>query len=365
VHQRQRPNTMVYQELGTLGEGAYGAVFLVLNTLNATFAAMKRQDLDEDGSLPGHVIREASILRELDHPNIVKLLDVFVDQTNHAINFVHELCDMDLRAFMKLMGPFSRRGLRHGLRQCVDAVDFCHRRRVMHRDLKPQNILVNTANRHMKLADFGLSRYFSYVHQQFTHEVITLWYRGPEILLGTKLYSFAVDIWSLGCIAAEMATGAALFPGDSEIDTLFKIFRKLGTPTETSWPGVMNLPNFSTAFPFWKKAWPWSPNMVGEEALGNAGLDFLVYTLQCNPSSRPTSRRVRNHHLFRPITPELRAVVQRISGMTGNTSVSAVKAAPISLAAANVAPPTSPPRTLADKFLIGLASYLNLDADWI
>ncbi|CAN0014172.1 unnamed protein product [Bubo scandiacus] len=105
------------------------------------------------------------------------------------------------------------------------------------RDLKPQNLLIN-ADGAIKLADFGLARAFGVPVRTYTHEVVTLWYRAPEILLGCKYYSTAVDIWSLGCIFAEMITRRALFPGDSEIDQLFRIFRTLGTPDEAAWPGV-------------------------------------------------------------------------------------------------------------------------------
>ena len=104
----------------------------------------------------------------------------------------------------------------------------------------------------LKIADFGLARAFTLPVPQYTHEVVTVWYRPLEILLGSKLYSVPVDLWGVGCILAEMATGSPLFAGDSEIDTAFKIFQKLGTPTEACWPGVLAI-----LVPKSISIWPW------------------------------------------------------------------------------------------------------------
>lgn len=101
---------------------------------------------------------------------------------------------------------------------------FCHQRRVLHRDLKPQNLLIDN-NGNLKIADFGLARAFGIPVRAYTHEVVTLWYRAPEVLLGNPRYSCPVDIWSVGCIMAELITKKPLFQGDSEIDQLFRIFR--------------------------------------------------------------------------------------------------------------------------------------------
>lgn len=136
------------------------------------------------------------------------------------------------------------------LYQVLLGMDFCHSCGVMHRDLKPQNLLVS-GKTGLKLADFGLARAFMIPIRTYTHEVITLWYRAPEILLGQKAYSPAVDMWSIGTIFAEMVNRRPLWPGDSEIDELFRIFRTLGTPDETVWSGVSSLPDYMPSFPRW------------------------------------------------------------------------------------------------------------------
>lgn len=121
---------------------------------------------------------------------------------------------------------------------------------VMHRDLKPQNILV-ARDGGLKIADFGLARAFTPIVRALTVEVITRWYRAPEILLGSNMYTSCVDLWSVGCIVAEMYNKKAFFTGDSEIDQLHRIFRILGTPTAEMWPGINNLPFWRNTYPEW------------------------------------------------------------------------------------------------------------------
>lgn len=169
----------------------------------------------------------------------------------------------------------------------------------MHRDLKPQNLLIDSHGV-VKLADFGLARSYSLPIKTYTHEVVTLWYRAPEILLGQKQYSTSVDIWSAGCIFGEMAMKKPMFPGDSEIDEIFKIFRLHGTPTEETWPGVTKLRDFKTTFPKFKGV-ALSDATKGMDPLAQ---DLLSKLIALDPAKRISARLALQHVL----SPSLLAI---------------------------------------------------------
>lgn len=203
---------------------------------------------------------------------------------------------MDLKKYMDSLAAdkmLDSELVRSYLYQITNAMLFCHKRRVLHRDLKPQNLLINKDGI-IKLADFGLGRSFGIPVRNYTHEIVTLWYRAPEVLLGSPRYSCPVDIWSIGCIFAEMATRKPLFQGDSEIDQLFRMFRVLRTPTEEIWPGVTNMPDYKPTFPCW------TTNQL-EKQLKNMnaeGIDLLQKTLIYNPAERISAKAMLEHPYF-------------------------------------------------------------------
>jgi serine/threonine protein kinase len=167
---------------------------------------------------------------------------------------------------------------------------------VLHRDLKPQNLLINRENV-LKLADFGLARAFGIPVKNFTHEVVTLWYRAPDILMGSKDYNTSVDIWSVGCIFAEIVTKKPLFPGRNENDQLLKIFKIRGTPSADEWNGITELPEYKTDFPIYEKE-DLSNHVPG---LSADGLDLLLdVPLVCGP--QPACReKSREQRRFRQV----------------------------------------------------------------
>ncbi|XP_032945523.1 cyclin-dependent kinase 3 isoform X2 [Rhinolophus ferrumequinum] len=279
----------MFQKVEKIGEGTYGVVYKAKNKQTGQLVALKkiRLDLETEG-VPSTAIREISLLKELKHPNIVRLLDVMHNEKK--LYLVFEFLSQDLKKFMDST-PASEFPLH--LVKLLQGVNFCHSNRVIHRDLKPQNLLISELGA-IKLADFGLARTFGVPLRTYTHEVVTLWYRAPEILLGSKFYSTAVDVWSAGCIFAEMVTRRALFPGDSEIDQLFRIFRTLGTPSEATWPGVTQLPDYKGSFPKWtrKELEEIVPNLEPQ------GRDLLMQLLQYDPSQRISAKTALAHPYF-------------------------------------------------------------------
>ena len=249
----------------------------------------------EDEGVPSTAIREVSLLKMLDHPNVVKLFDVYCSPKKLFLIF--EFVDSDLKKFMKARNqPLTPEMVRSFAYQLVAGVDYCHANRIIHRDLKPQNLLIDSHG-NLKIADFGLARAFCIPIPKYTHEVVTVWYRCPEILLGCSRYAIAVDNWSVGCIIGELANNTPLFPGDSEIDTIFRIFRKLGTPSETNWPGLSQLPDFKDTFPKWRpRGLENIPGFV--QNLGALGIDLVNSFLIYSPTTRMSCRRALLHPFF-------------------------------------------------------------------
>ncbi|CAB3369212.1 Hypothetical predicted protein [Cloeon dipterum] len=283
-----------YVRMEKLGEGTYGVVYKARDIRTNQIVAMKKIRAEEDEGMPATAIREVSILRELTHANIVSLLDVLVEESKLYLVFEH--MSMDLRKFMdsKGKGSLPPELIKSFVYQMTLAILFCHKRRILHRDLKPQNLLVDAAGRIIKIADFGLGRAFGIPVRAYTHEVVTLWYRAPEILLGSTRYSCPVDMWSIACIFGEMANRKPLFQGDSEIDQLFRIFRILRTPNEDIWPGVSQLPDYKTTFPQWSQNTlaSYVPSMCAK------GIDLMQKMLAFNPMARMSAKVAVKHPYF-------------------------------------------------------------------
>lgn len=252
--------------------------------------------------------------QELKHKNIVRLYDVLHSEKKLTLVFEH--CDQDLKKYFdSLNGEIDMQVCRSFMLQLLRGLAFCHSRNVLHRDLKPQNLLINK-NGELKLADFGLARAFGIPVKCYSAEVVTLWYRPPDVLFGAKLYTTSIDMWSAGCIFAELAdAGRPLFPGSDVLDQLMKIFRVLGTPTEDTWPGVTHLSDY-VALPRKKinefnicsniiltrifhldfpAITSWSQIVP---RLNSKGRDLLQKLLICRPNQRISAEQAMQHPYF-------------------------------------------------------------------
>eukprot|EP00038_Savillea_parva_P020480 m.31475 g.31475 ORF g.31475 m.31475 type:complete len:299 (-) comp4805_c0_seq1:171-1067(-) len=282
-----------YQKTEKLGEGTYGTVYKAKVRGKNEYVAMKKIKVEaEDEGVPSTAIREISLLKELDHPTVVKLHEVI--HAEAKLYLVFEFLEFDLKKYMdSVQGMLDPMLVKSYMYQLLKGVSFCHSHRILHRDLKPQNLLIDSKG-NIKLADFGLARAFGIPVRTYTHEVVTLWYRAPEILLGAKQYACPVDMWSLGTIFVEMITKRPMLPGDSEIDELYRIFRVFGTPTEATWPGVSRLPDWKPTFPGWK-AKPFESFVPGLEPYG---VDLAIKTMIYEPAKRITAKSALNHPYF-------------------------------------------------------------------
>uniref|UniRef100_A0A8C7QE73 Cyclin dependent kinase 17 n=1 Tax=Oncorhynchus mykiss TaxID=8022 RepID=A0A8C7QE73_ONCMY len=240
-----------YIKLDKLGEGTYATVFKGRSKLTDNLVALKEIRLEHEEGAPCTAIREVSLLKDLKHANIVTLHDII--HTDKSLTLVFEYLDKDLKQYMDDCGNIlSMQNVKIFLFQILRGLSYCHRRKVLHRDLKPQNLLINERGE-LKLADFGLARAKSVPTKTYSNEVVTLWYRPPDVLLGSSEYSTQIDMWGVGCIFYEMAAGRPLFPGSTVEDELHLIFRLLGTPSEDSWPGISSMEEFkSYKFPKYK-----------------------------------------------------------------------------------------------------------------
>lgn len=285
------------------------------NANPGTLVAMKKIRLEgqEEDGVPATALREISILKELDHPNIVRLIDVeHCRNPQLRLYLVFEWLDRDLRKYMDSVarsspnrqGRLSANQVRTLMYQLLRGLDYCHALGIVHRDLKPQNLLIDK-NGTLKIADFGLARAFCIPLRAYTHEVVTLWYRAPEVLLGARKYGLGIDMWSVGTIFAELVNFIPLWCGDSEIDELFKIFRSLGTPNEKLWPGVSQLPDYKAVFPQWPSG---SIERICPTGLDNKGLDLLGKMFIYNPANRINAASALKHPYFASVKDDMEEI---------------------------------------------------------
>lgn len=220
-----------YESLERIGEGSFGEVRAGVDKHRGCKVAIKTvRNTSRDG-IPKAIFREMETLRQLcDSRYVVELLDVFVDE-NNIVLVLEYLCSDLGEVITQAKEALPRAVVKGFLKQTLHALSFCHERCVIHRDIKPSNILL-TADGTVKLGDFGLARVLPPGFTgSLSHQVATRWYRAPELLFAARHYDASVDVWSLGAVTAELLTLTPLFPGNNDIDQMYRVFQVLGTPT--------------------------------------------------------------------------------------------------------------------------------------
>ncbi|CAF3795922.1 unnamed protein product [Rotaria socialis] len=288
----------------TLGSGTYGIVECVRHINTRQRLARKTIKLtskqEEDNELPATAVREIAVLKSIQHENIIKLNHVaFEPSYNSGCNqlcLYLEFLPIDLKRYMDALGPGERvspKLVKSYSYQLLNAIECLHRHRILHRDLKPPNILLDYEGR-LKIADFGLARQCHMPERTLTHEVVTLWYRPPEVLLNAPTYGAALDVWGFGCVFAEMTLREPLFRGECEIDQLLLIFRLLGTPTISEWPEIAQCLYYQTCLP----RFPLDDVQLARLPMFTECRQFLKDILIYNPKKRRTARQLLEEHEY-------------------------------------------------------------------
>lgn len=289
----------LYQRVQQVGEGTYGKVYKAKNELTGEHVALKKLRLEsEREGFPITAIREIKLLQNFDHPNIVGLLEMSVE--HNQIYMIFDYLDHDLTGLLTHPDLNLTEGHRKTIfKQLMEGLSYLHSRRVIHRDIKGSNILLDSKGV-LKIADFGLARTMKVLAEgdkpDYTNRVITIWYRPPELLLGSTDYGREVDIWGVGCLLIELYTKSATFQGTEEISQLQSIFEIMGTPTIENWPDIENMPWFEMLKPRVNIKSRFQSDF--EPLMSKDGFDLALKLLELVPSKRLTAEQALQHPYF-------------------------------------------------------------------
>lgn len=226
-----------FEKLDKIGQGTYSNVYKARDLDSGKIVALKKVRFDNlEPESVRFMAREILVLRRLDHPNIIKLEGLVTSRMSCSLYLVFEYMEHDLAGLAACPGiTFTEPQVKCYLLQLLSGLEHCHTQGVLHRDIKGSNLLIDNSGL-LKIADFGLATFFRPDQDQpLTSRVVTLWYRPPELLLGATEYGLGIDLWSTGCILAELLAGKPIMPGRTEVEQLHKIFKLCGSPSDEYW----------------------------------------------------------------------------------------------------------------------------------
>lgn len=273
-----------YEKLSFLGEGQFATVYKARDKETGVIVAVKKikfgNRTEAADGINRTALREIKLLQELKHINIIGLVDVFGHGSN--ISLVYDYMDTDLEEIIRdrdniVLTPAH---IKTYMIMILHGLEYLHANWILHRDLKPNNLLIDEKGI-LKIGDFGLAKFYGSPTREMTHQVVTRWYRAPELLFGARIYSTGVDIWAVGCIFAELLRREPLLPGETDLNQLVRIFDLFGTPNETNWPRVKSLPDYVEFKPVGPR--PLKSVFI---AVNNDTIVLLDSLLQLNPSKR-------------------------------------------------------------------------------
>ena len=283
-----------YNRIDTIDSGTYGTVHRALNIATQRTVALKKVKLEQVGGFPVTALREVNILLSVRHPNVVEVHEVVVGRSKDSVYVVMEYAESDVKRLLTSHRElFTIAVVKRLVYQLFTAVEHLHSRFLLHRDIKTSNLLyTNQPTPHLLLADFGLARTYSNPPTVLTPTVVTLWYRAPELLFGRVDYGPEVDVWSCGCVMAELLLGLPLLPGRGDMDQLGRIISVLGSPSQTAWDELRRLDG--------AKGWrvKEQPDRLAEVladggvALSDQGWRVLRGMLEWSPTGRLTAKEL-------------------------------------------------------------------------